>query len=920
MNPLPADDLAVLRERISRMETELAVTKQMLARLAEPVSLPPVLAPEPAAEPPLLPPVPPPLPPVGRPAPAARARPMRDWLTQVHLWPPRDEGDAEVRLGAWWATRLGALLAVIGIVFFGVYVSRNTPAAVKLGELVVVAVGVFLAGLWSERRVPTFGRVLTGAGLALFYFAAVAAYALPATRVIEEPWTAAITQLLAVLLLVGVAAWRRSEAMAVLAIAFGFATALATAYWGLGNLVWGSSLGLAVVAAGLNRKTGWRSVVVVAMPLVYLVYLVWGHVAAGDSPLPGPTAVWLPLLAAYLVFVGSDAPAIWRGRQGGGRDCQWRQGCNASAGIVAGALVTWWLLPDWLELFYFGAAGVLVLSAWLWRRDARLSVLVAILLIQAAGITALGLFAHFEGPMRWLVLLAEACVLLVAARASGLQALRIVFYVVWVWALFLFARTVGVERVRPLASMLVFLGASSVLLGFEQRWFDAKRALGYLGGALLGLVAWRTGFLFHGTGWSPAWLAGLAMVLVSGGWPGRAWRGPAVAAGLVLLGAHLAMAFYAPRSFPPWQFWTNAGALAGAVVLVGVFWDSREREPGAAGLGWRAVLASLAAVVAAVVFWNGLRQAQGLTGSAALAVLLAALSPWARRWSLTLAGTVGLACGLALQSPWRVRPDFPLLFAAAALAWVLPVLWQRSPVRRELIRGPWWRAAAPWIQATLATWIMVLAVRSNYAAPLLFLVTAAEAVAVFVLAWKLGVRPAGPASSVLLLLGAWWTAAALWQGSPEELTTGDGLALGAVLGLAAVLLLLPVLARSFAAGAWRSAAAWMQGAVALGLMFWLFEAQTGWLGAYTTVIWGMVAIIVFVLGLFLRERAYRLLGLAGLLLCLPRMFLVDLHSTLYRILAFVGLGVVMLWVGFSYHRFRHFVTGDAAGASSPPAE
>jgi uncharacterized membrane protein len=60
-----------------------------------------------------------------------------------------------------------------------------------------------------------------------------------------------------------------------------------------------------------------------------------------------------------------------------------------------------------------------------------------------------------------------------------------------------------------------------------------------------------------------------------------------------------------------------------------------------------------------------------------------------------------------------------------------------------------------------------------------------------------------------------------------------------------------------------------------------------------------------------------LLGLIGLLLCIPRVFLVDLESTLHRILAFAVLGVVLLWIGFSYHRFRQWITADP---SAPPDE
>jgi uncharacterized membrane protein len=59
-----------------------------------------------------------------------------------------------------------------------------------------------------------------------------------------------------------------------------------------------------------------------------------------------------------------------------------------------------------------------------------------------------------------------------------------------------------------------------------------------------------------------------------------------------------------------------------------------------------------------------------------------------------------------------------------------------------------------------------------------------------------------------------------------------------------------------------------------------------------------------------RERAARLAGLSGLALCIPRVFIVDIDSTLYRIGAFFVLGVVLLWVGFSYHRFRHLIADD----------
>ena len=34
----------------------------------------------------------------------------------------------------------------------------------------------------------------------------------------------------------------------------------------------------------------------------------------------------------------------------------------------------------------------------------------------------------------------------------------------------------------------------------------------------------------------------------------------------------------------------------------------------------------------------------------------------------------------------------------------------------------------------------------------------------------------------------------------------------------------------------------------------------------------------------------------------------------------VALGVVLLWVGFSYHRFRHLITGERPGTAERPDE
>ena len=184
---------------------------------------------------------------------------LRGWLEPLQLWPPAGEENAEVRLAAWWATRIGALLAVIGVVFLGVYVSRGALPWVRLLEVSAVTGGVIGLGHWLERKLPKFGAVVFGAGLALAYFCAFAAYAVPPMKVIANPLLALGAEV-AVVGGIFAVAWRRnSPVVATIAVALGYVTAflaLRDERFGFGPWVV-LLLGLAAVLLRLTR--GWAA-------------------------------------------------------------------------------------------------------------------------------------------------------------------------------------------------------------------------------------------------------------------------------------------------------------------------------------------------------------------------------------------------------------------------------------------------------------------------------------------------------------------------------------------------------------------------------------------------------------------------------------------------------------------------------------
>lgn len=279
MNPL-TEDLRALRRRVSAIEADLADVWTSLQRLEHgeaeqeivpvvgPETLVATRAPAPAAEPEVRATenVPPPLPvwvsapPSPEPVGPAGPPVWQLWLQRLQLWPPQGEGNLEIRLGAWWATRIGALLAVIGVVFFGVYLSLDTSPAVKFTELLAIAAGVTWAGRRLEARLPRYGVVVLAAGLAMGYFAIYAGYALPAVKVFHSPWLAAAAQLAAAGALGAVAVRRRHETVATVALALGFVTVWFSRAGGLGGLALLTALvlaaGVAVAGAGVGGHGG----------------------------------------------------------------------------------------------------------------------------------------------------------------------------------------------------------------------------------------------------------------------------------------------------------------------------------------------------------------------------------------------------------------------------------------------------------------------------------------------------------------------------------------------------------------------------------------------------------------------------------------------------------------------------------------
>ncbi len=1069
----PSDELDLIREQVRRIEFDLAATRQRLAAVEQRLAAAPsepllrsaamavpaaVMAPPAAVPPPLPPPLPPmpppapvePLTPPVLPAPAVVGAPAREfapeepavsvpspwkvWLTQLQLWPPDGEGNAEVRLGAWWATRLGALLAVIGVVLFGVYVSVNTPPWVKFAELVAVAAGVTGAGLWLERRIPRFGVVVFSAGLALLYFCAFAGYALPAVKVIDGVFAAACWQLAAVGLLAGTAVYRRSPAIATLAVGLGYVTAIFSRGGGMVDFALATAGLLAVASVWFHRRLRWEAPSVLAMPGTYAVYALVMQGTWWQGAPPSPVWSWGLLgffLALFFVRDWRRGAAVTVAPTWGER---WFQGVNAGLALLLGVALALVSHREQLAWFYFGAALVMAVLAAVRRRQVEADAVSSVLMTKAAGALTLGMIEALDGRTTAIALLVQAWVLAFTARRLISPVLAVVAAVVACVSVAIFLQTSGdsVPVVSPgaAAAWLFVAGLAALALEVTRTWLEgaARHAL-----AGVGLAVALAAAVVTAMAWEPASGRAVWMMVMALAFAGVAcvpgWRLAGVAGGGLLLGAHgvlwldaligtggsalvlRATAVLAPTAVLAWWL-TGSGAartperhrdavygagvgawvlLPVGVVLV-IFSGADPMLNLVYALGFAGAVAALAVIrigrwlpwlVAwtlglALACWQGRGAVTAPAGIDALVLggvwLLAvgvyapARSRSAFRGAVWPEGLEGVLVALAVMVTWQVLPwlvpsDFraPVFAAVAALlvvvsrrpgvkaalpaSWVVGVmivlasLWPAPEVRSTgvlagyviaalaswacawgLARAPepdegpwWWRKAVPLQTGGALALSLVLAAVGWSGAGEIAMLVGVTSLAWAALRWGNLV-----AARVALVVSAIWTAvralALVVVGQADGFSFGSAV----VLAAAGLLALLPWWVESGDQPpdrAQRRSLSWLTGAGALGLIYFAMAWQVGVLAPYVTVGWGIAAIGLFVGGLFVRWRPYRLLGLAGLLVCIPRVFFVDLQSAFYRIIAFVVLGVVLLWVGFSYHRFRHLVVDTEDDAS-----
>jgi len=728
------------------------------------------------------------------------------------LPPATPQESFEVRLGTYWLPRIGIAALLTGMVFFAAYITPRltVPQKVAVGYLVCVVLGGL--GLWLEKRMPQFARILQAGSLALTYFVTYAAHFVEAFRVIHSPALALTLLALVVIAIVGVAQERQSATLGGMALFFGYYTSVVS---GVTGFTLASNAVLALAALFFLARNRWVHISYGAVLATYLTYMIWvwqlnrwgelDHLLWGSGYLaPEAFRLRAAFLSLYWLLFAVGGLILARDSLASAE----RSGLLTLNNLFFFLLFTLLMrhaYPEsqWQFQFCFGGA-LLIASAIAYQRFQPERLTMDVLFLQGLAVATLGVISYFKGATLIGALAVESALVLVLSRhmVSG--------WVAWIArAAFAVAALYAWGKLPDWSERMIYGVAFASAMGFvcarlEKRPATADKLLPFNPSSLY--FALVSTVLAMGAAWQYfdadarpwAWIAGAVLIALIGG--ALRTREIGWSAHLPLVWANAA--FYSAKfNDEPWPL-AQALALVAVTLGFGVF--LRRRTVGAAALE----RSPEAAAPSAIVFVP-------YAFVATVAAVVATVDHAPERWLLSVLAVetflLILAAGTVGEGTYAVLSLIPL--ATGTIDYLAGS--KASP-------GSWW--------ANALVAVVLLCIAQRVA------------------------KTRGDAFRL----------------SKELQRLIPAMIVVAITALA-VVTLRRLVAREF-----------------------------------LTASWSVCGFALLALGFAAKERSYRVAGLIVLGLSLGRALLYDLArlEVVYRILSFIGLGVILLVLAFLYTKNR----------------
>lgn len=860
---------AMTRDRLAEMESRIKVLtgrvdaqSQALAEIyrkskaAAPVHAPVAATPAPELT---LPKIPvaapaPPEPRMSRPAvPAAPIEPVPVPLPEPSAPPaPRDW---EAILGGNWFAKIGVFVLVVGLATLLRYSFTQFGPAGRVGICLAASSALLACGVIfeSRERYQMFARGLLGGGWAGLYVTVYAMHAVEAARVIDSAVVGAMLLLVVATGMIVHALRYRSQTVTGLAYFVAFGTLAIT---DMSSLPFLALVPLAASLLYVAHRFRWIRMAMLGLIATYAVVVMRGDTGA---PLWQAQAIFVVYWLLFEIF------DIWHPEA-------WLLPLNAAGALGLSVLKWQTAAPDRLWILLAAAAVAYLVSAAVRIRSGKWHGAATLTAALAAG----AIFQRLDHEWIASALVVEAELFYVAGirlRAPylrwlgtslfGVEALRLLAIDIW---------TLPADQWLPVASL------DAVVFYANRALYAADTFYGYAGAAMVALAIGRR---MPEPSRSVAWEVA-AMGAFAFGW----WRRLADfrLQGYLLLAVGLAGTALEMRELPL----AVAAGLCYAAALCALWSGADRLEADERGLV-RLCGAGLTVLALMALAW---RMAPGAyLGIAWMALAIPILELGLRRWPgdfrrMAYAAAVAGACvvgshtilGIANSGPWppRLIPMWAALLAygiaarawreeggmvlngasSCGLAFALVALWALAPA--EMVAASWAAAALALIVAGREWKRNVFKWQGGLAAALAYLLSIANLPDMAAVAW--------PAAAAIACFYA-----------AQLVSPRDG----------------------------RERLYFSLLATSLTTLLLYYRIQ----GSLLTMACGIQGVILLASGFPLRDRVFRISGLALLLACIVKLFAWDLRhlETLPRILSLILLGVILLAVSWIYTRFRERV-------------
>jgi len=836
---------------------------------------------------------------------------------------PAHAGSFEMRLGTYWLVRIGIVMVLTGLVFFGNlayqnYISRLGPGG-KISLLYVVSAVLLVAGWWWQRAavketLKHYAQVLFAGGLAALYFTTYAAHHIEPLRVIQNPVVDGVLLLACAGFMIWAAERKKSEVLAFFAVGLAYYTSIITR---VGYFTLWSNLVLSATAVFFLVRNRWAALSFGSLVATYVAYGFWRFFNGTDwhwaSPAQGlwsGTAFlmmyWLVLTSA--VFLSKDQKFAGQNRA-------------SFLTLNNGAFFSLFLLTMlqvqeggfWKFALVYG--GVLVgLAAVAEVMLSEEPLAANAYLTQGLLLVTVGFISKFAGLQLALILALESVLLLMMGQQRKNLILLIASYVAAALAV-----GWGMDGLKQFDTRGLWLGIGLGSMMMVNAILTHRQLTGgsrtenttdvlrpqpsYF--TVLALATWAV-VTWDNTDRDifPLVLAAESVLLTFSIYALRVREVPLLSQGFMLVAQAAWLINWLDRS-PPLPSW-NPMLLLVLSLTLSHWWPRQNaiRTKASTGVLWPALYALGINLVVYVWLAPKENTSMWLFTTSLLAVGLTIYGVATRAWFVAAGAQLFLAvsvCQFGVQL-WHAAP--PWQFALAPIAGLCllsfgTVQWfKRRPDSNSSVREPLLQIALiyRWVGLVMSiAWVCeYVAARER------IWVLALPGVLIFL--WS-GWRR----SREGLLFGAAFTATAValfWPPMIEGPTVyiPNLMVILALLGQREMARRLP---QRYPLDAGIHNAVIVIGGLSLWLFVsrWVLEIASGF---YLTASWSLLALALFSTGWVLRERMYRWIGLGVLACALGRVVIFDVWKleTVYRILSFMALGIVLLVLGFIYSKYQ----------------